>query len=205
MCIEAHKKVITDIEALRDEALFKVVFSRYAGDLYKKATQYIDKDDAKDLVQELMIELWNKRTSILGNKEGCIRGYVFIRLKYKILDYYSKQSERVLWEEALPELMKISTTLPHESLVLKELHSIIESTVKEMRPSELEVFQLRWEQQLSVSDTAKALGISNKSVMNRFTTAMNKVRIRTLEYYNENPTTEYQLTLLALIFSQVMK
>lgn len=205
MCADIHKKEITDIEALRNKTLFKIVFSRYAGELYQKATQYLNGDDAKDLVQELMIEVWNKRLSITGNAEGSIRGYIFLRLKYRILDYFSKQSEYVLWEEALPELIKISTTLPHDSILLKELQSIIENTTKEMSPSESAVFKLRWEEQLSVLDTANALGISKKSVMNRFASAMKQVRTQTFEYYKENPTTEYQLTLLALIFSQLVK
>lgn len=205
MCIDIDKKDITDIEALRNESLFNVVFSRYAGDLYIKAAQYLNQDDAKDLAQELLIEIWNKRMSIIGNSEGSIRGYISIRLKYKILDHYSKQSERVLWEEALPELMEMATNTTHETTLQKELYAIIEETTHEMNPSELAVFRLRWEQQLSVLETANTLGISKKSVMNRFASAMKKIRTQTVGYYNESPVAEYQLTVLTLVLSQLMK
>ncbi len=164
----------------------------------------MNKDDAQDIVQELMIETWNKRDSLTGGAGGCLQNYLFIRLKYKILDFYSKKPKQVLWEEALPELIHLSANYAHEETLLKELERIIACTIREMRPSEREVFRLRWEQQLSVQETAKSLDISPKSVMNRFATAMKMVRENVLEYYNEEPATEYQLSLLMLIIAKII-
>lgn len=197
-------KGITDIEALRNKSQFQIIFTRYAGRLYKTATQYMNREDAQDIVQELMMETWNRRDSLTGNTDGCLQNYLFIRLKYKILDFYSKKPERVLWEEALPELMHLSTNHTYEKTILEELERIIACTIREMRPSERKVFQLRWEQQLSVQETAKSLDISPKSVVNRFATAMKMVRENVLEYYNEEPAAEYQLVLLMLIATKII-
>lgn len=197
-------KDITDIEALCNKSRFQIIFTRYTGHLYKTAAQYMNREDAQDIVQELMIETWNKRDSLTGNADGCLQNYLFIRLRYKILDFYSKKSEHVLWEEALPELIHLSTNYAHEETILKELERIIACTVQEMRPSEREVFRLRWEQQLSVQETAKYLDISSKSVVNRFAAAMKMVRENVSEYYNEEPAVEYQLTILMLIFAKII-
>lgn len=154
------------------------------------------KEDAEDIVQELMIETWNKRESLTGNADGSLQNYLFIRLKYKILDYYSKKPEQVLWDEALPELIHLSTNDVHQETILNELKQIISSTIQEMRPSEREVFLLRWEQQLSVQKTAKKLNISPKSTVNRFAIAMKMIRKNILKYY---ASAEYQLILLLLV------
>ncbi len=197
-------KSISDIEALQDKSQFQLIFQRYAGSLYKTATRYVNKDDAKDVVQDLMIETWNKRAVLTGNAAGSIKNYLFIRLKFRILDFFSRKPEHILWEEALPELVQLSMNEVYDNTMMNELEQIIAATMREMKPSELEVFRLRWEQQLSVQDTAAMLRISSKSVINRFSTAMKSVRENVVEYYNEEPVAEYQLTLLILIFASAL-
>lgn len=177
---------ISDREALQNKSQFQLIFQRYAGNLYKTATHYVNRDDAKDIVQDLMIETWNKRDTLTGNAAGSIKNYLFIRLKFRILDFYSKKPEHILWEETLPELVQLSMSNVYDKTILKELEQIIADSMREMKPSELEVFSLRWEQQLSVQDTAHALGISSKSVINRFSSAMKTVRENVMEYYNDN-------------------
>lgn len=197
-------KSITDIEALGKKSQFQIIFTRYAGRLYKTASQYMNKEDAEDIVQELMIETWNKRNSLRGNADGSLQNYLFIRLKYKILDFYSKKTEQVLWEEALPELIYLSADYIHEKTITKELEKVIANTILEMRPSEREVFLLRWEQQFSVQETAKSLGISSKSVINRFASAIKIVRGNVSKYYNDELTVEYQFILLLLILAKIV-
>lgn len=195
---------VSDLEALQNKSQFQVIFKRYAGDLYKTAARYVSKDDANDIVQELMIETWNKRDTLTGNADGCIKNYLFIRLKFRVLDFYSKKPEHVLWEEALPELVQLSMNDTYDKTILLELEQIITSSMNEMKPSELEVFRLRWEQQLSVQDTADILSISSKSVINRFSAAMKTVRENVIDYYNDEPIAEYQLTILVLFFSRII-
>lgn len=179
-------KSISDMEALQNKSQFQLIFQRYAGNLYKTATHYVNRDDAKDIVQDLMIETWNKRDTLTGNAAGSIKNYLFIRLKFRILDFYSKKPEHILWEEALPELVQLSMSNAYDKTILKELEQIIADSMREMKPSELDVFSLRWEQQLSVQDTAHTLGITSKSVINRFSSAMKTVRENVMEYYNDD-------------------
>jgi RNA polymerase sigma-70 factor (ECF subfamily) len=179
-------KSISDREALQNKSQFQLIFQRYAGNLYKTATHYVNRDDAKDIVQDLMIETWNKRDTLTGNAAGSIKNYLFIRLKFRILDFYSKKPEHILWEEALPELVQLSMSNAYDKTILKELEQIIVDSMREMKPSELDVFSLRWEQQLSVQDTAHTLGITSKSVINRFSSAMKTVRENVMEYYNDD-------------------
>jgi|SRR5690554_2033770 len=194
-----NKKDITDIEALRSRSQFKIVFDRYATSLYLSASKHVGKDNAEDIVQELMIETWKKRENIKGNSEGSIKNYLFIRLKFKIIDFFSQKPDHILWEDALPEIIQLSMNEEHDTTLLNELNKIISDSMDEMTPSELIVFKLRWEKQLSVKDTSKVLSVSSKSVMNRFSTAMKTVRQNVSSYYNEDSVAGYQLTIIALI------
>jgi RNA polymerase sigma-70 factor (ECF subfamily) len=190
-------KNISDMEALQNKSQFRLIFQRYAGDLYKTATHYVNRDDAKDIVQDLMIETWNKRDTLTGNAAGSIKSYLFIRLKFRILDFFSQKPEHILWEEALPELVQLSMSNVFDKTILKELEQIISDSMREMKPSELEVFRLRWEQQLSVQDTAQTLGISSKSVINRFSSALKIVRENVIEYYNDEPLADTTIPFFA--------
>jgi RNA polymerase sigma-70 factor (ECF subfamily) len=193
---------LSDIEAAKQEGTFEILFKRYSARLYRTATRHLGIDDAKDIVQELMIEAWNKRFTLRGNAEGSLKNYLFIRLKFMIIDHYSRKPEQVLWEEALPELMAMTENLVDEQVIVQELEQIITDTLQEMSPAERHVFSLRWKQQLSVTETAKVLQISPKSVMNRFNLALNIVRNNIKKYYHEEEVaTKYQLVLLMIFLS----
>lgn len=182
---------ITDIEALSDQIRFQVIFSRYAKRLYHSATRYVNTDDAQDIVQELMIEVWDKRDSLTGNDKGSLNNYLHMRLKFKVFDHYKKKPDQVYWDDALPEIMGLATNHVYEKTRMKELNRVVAKTMSEMRPSEREVFRLRWAEQFTVQETATSLGISSKSVMNRLSNALKQVREKVFEYYNEEPIPEY--------------
>ncbi|MDD4438512.1 MAG: sigma-70 family RNA polymerase sigma factor [Tissierellia bacterium] len=192
---------LTDLEALQSKEQFKLIFQRHAGKLYNKATYYVDKDDAKDIVQDLMVETWNKRFSIRGNEKGSIENYLFIRLKFMILDFYGKKPKNVLLEDALPELIKLSLNNTYDFSIVNELKKIIEESMNEMKPSEVEAFKLRFLKQYSVEETAKSLGVAPKTVINRLSESMKTVRKNVIEYYGEESATGYTVSLLLILIT----
>lgn len=182
---------------------FSNIFHRYWDDLYTLAVQYVKEDDAKDVVQELMIEAWSKHDSLHTDESGSLRGYLFSLLKYRIIDFVNARPNHVFWNDLIPQMAALVESHDlFEDTTVKELQDIINETLAQLRPSELNVFRLRWEQNYSVDDTAKALGISRQSVMNRFNLALKAVRNNINGYYKGEVAAKYQSLLLMLFLSR---
>jgi RNA polymerase sigma-70 factor (ECF subfamily) len=76
-----------------DPIAFAHFFERYWEDLYTVAFRHLrEEDQAKDLVQEVFIHIWEKR-SLVSTEYSDIKFYFHKALKNKILNYYA--SERV--------------------------------------------------------------------------------------------------------------
>ncbi|KAA2240182.1 RNA polymerase sigma factor [Chitinophaga agrisoli] len=77
-----HSTDISIVAAFKkgSEQAFTELFHNYSSWLYGEALFYCqDKDDAKDLVQEVFANLWEKRASIDASKD--IRKFLFISLR----------------------------------------------------------------------------------------------------------------------------
>jgi RNA polymerase sigma-70 factor (ECF subfamily) len=77
-----HAKQISDDELLQsikrdDVAAFEILYDKYWKALYLKACQRVDKDEAKDIVQEVMLTLWNRRQKIFVKEDGELGRYLY--------------------------------------------------------------------------------------------------------------------------------
>src|SRR5690606_36086766 len=85
-----------------DKNAFTELYERFHNILYSYANKKIaDKEEARDIVQDILLNLWNKRSSILI--KGSLKSYLFTSVRNKILDLIThKQVE----EKYLDNLQK---------------------------------------------------------------------------------------------------
>jgi RNA polymerase sigma-70 factor (ECF subfamily) len=185
-----------------DAASFRTLFDRYWDSLYALSVKFVGENDAKDVVQELMIEVWKKHQTLHTDKNGSLKGYLFSLLKYRIIDFVNARPNHLFWDDIVPQMTALIDRQDlFEEAVVRELQQIIDQTLSELRPSELDVFRLRWEQNLSVDITAHILGISSQSVMNRLHNALKTIRGNVYAYYEDEMSAKYQLVLLMFFLS----
>ena len=87
-CLEGVIMLInlSDKELLlhKDDRAFRILYDRYWQVLYKKAIARLrNEDDAKDILQEIFISIWNNRQQI--EFEETLAPYIFTALKYSII------------------------------------------------------------------------------------------------------------------------
>ena len=169
------------LQAIRqgDSAAFKVLYDRYWQRLYLKACQRVDKSEAKDIVQEIMTTLWRRRNDIFTFEDGEIGRYLFTAVKYRIISHYAYGAEEIpntgLFD--MPEMAAAAGTVGGGSaLEAKEFSEFIESEIRQLPPRMQEVFRLSREEDLSITDIAKRLGVSEQTVKNQLTEALRRLR-----------------------------
>lgn len=142
-----------------------------------------DPDEAYDLVQELFIELWDKRA--VFPPDSISIGWLKKRLWYKLLTHFRTQGFR---QQQLADF-RVFLESEHEvyreqdwqdSLIYeKEFNAIMEAialVVTQMPERMQQIYLLNKEQHFSVQEIAERLGISPHTVRYHLQEAMKRLR-----------------------------
>lgn len=154
-----------------DTNAFEVLYDRYWKALYLKACQRVDKDEAKDIVQEVMMSLWRRRKAIKANKDGDLAGYLFTAVKYRVISHYAFNTAEIKKTELFEEL-----DYHTDALETKELKAIIESAVSRLPARMQQIFRMSREADYSIADIARMLDLSEQTVKNQLTEALKRLR-----------------------------
>lgn len=171
----AGDRLLLQQAANGDQLAFRVIYEKYWEDLFQaayKRTRHAD--DARDLVQELFISLWNNAGQL--NKEIDLGAYLYVALRNKIFNYFEKKAVRLSYLLAQPFQPVESEDAIFSSIRTREIKACVAEAVAAMPPKMKEIYQLSREQQLSVGEIARLLGIAPQTVKNQLHTALDRIR-----------------------------
>ena len=180
---------LTDPELLAqiqsgDEDGFRALFDRYWHLLWRLAMKKTgDEGEAEDMVQELFIEIWQRRQSILLTTP--LRTYLISCLYLKIFKYFRKKGFRERHYENFKRFVQqapaVETTVEFENEYGK-LQDIIAQTVSMMPQQMKTVFSLKHYGGYTTADIAEELNISTETVKTHLKHAMSRLRKAGAEY-----------------------
>jgi RNA polymerase sigma-70 factor (ECF subfamily) len=156
-----------------DTSPFKVLYDRYWERLYLKACQRVDKDAAKDMVQEVMTTLWRRRKDVVTFEDGDLGRYLFTAIKYRVISHYAYSAGEIRNSDLFD--MITAPTEPN-SLETKELSELIETEINRLPARMQQVFRMSREDDLSIADIANRLNLSEQTVKNQLTEALKRLR-----------------------------
>ncbi|ATL46611.1 RNA polymerase subunit sigma-24 [Chitinophaga caeni] len=156
-----------------DTAAFELLYDKYWKTLYIKACQRVDQDEAKDIIQEVMISFWNRRHKVEIKEEGDIAKYLYTAVKYRVISHYAFQAKEI---KKIDYLEVLSGELNHETVETKELKASIEAAISRLPTRMQQVFRMSREEDLSIADIAKQLNLSEQTVKNQLTEALKRLR-----------------------------
>lgn len=173
-----HEKPISDGELLQslkgdDTTAFEILYDRYWKVLYLKACQRVGKDEAKDLVQEVMISLWRRRKNISADKDGDLGRYLFTAVKYRVISHYAFSAVEIKKAAIFDVLEDMENT---DALETKELKALIESAVSRLPSRMQQIFRMSREDDYSIAEIAKTLNLSEQTVKNQLSEALKRLR-----------------------------
>lgn len=161
-----------------DNEAFTVLFERFFPILLIHALHKLnDSQDAKDIVQETFITLYQKKDSI--NIKKNFSGYVYRILKNKILNFISKKNVRANYQELIEQesAFDFSEHNDVDSYVFEnELKKQIEEGIDLLPEKMRVVFEMSRFEHLSHKEIADQLNISDKTVKRQIVNALKIIR-----------------------------
>ncbi|MBB2144861.1 RNA polymerase sigma-70 factor [Pedobacter sp. LMG 31464] len=164
---------LLDLLKSGDEAAFNEIYKRNWAYLYDSACRVLgDQDAAKDILQEIFVWFWNHREQI---NTKTIQGYLYVAVKYKVANYIRNGKVKESFYTRV-KAANIGAVFNDTSIEVNELIKFINEFTNDLSPRCKEVFQLSRFENLSHKEIAIKLGISEKTIENQITLALNKLR-----------------------------
>lgn len=165
----------------KQEAAFEVVFSLYYPRMVYFAKEYVSYNDAKNLVQDAFISLWDKNPKFMN--EAQLQSYLYTNVKNNCLMYlrHEKVKKNYAEKTVAKKQNQVYTTalgqIDTSVMVFHEIEAIIEKTLAGLPSRCREVFTLSRLEGKKNREVAGALNISVKSVEAQITKALKVFRV----------------------------
>jgi len=167
-----------------DRPAFMLLYDRYWDSLYSFVfVRTRDKEIAEEILQNLWIKILENTDTIQTDDSESAKGYLLRHLHYRILDFFNSYKKAPptlsIDEFDIPSELEISDTDYFEILEENEINtllSMIDEVVAQLPSTEQQVYDMRIRKNMSVNETAEALGLSNKTVSNKLSKALGEIR-----------------------------
>jgi RNA polymerase sigma-70 factor (ECF subfamily) len=194
-----HQQPFSDAELLQsikgdDTSAFKTLYDRYWEALYLKACRRVDKDEAKDMVQEVMTTLWRRRKEIVAHEDGNISRYLHTAVKYRVISHYAHTNTEIRNSGLFEVLSGHAFT---NALETKELSEFLEKEINNLPSRMQQIFRMSREDDFSIADIARKLDLSEQTIKNQLTEALKRIR----ESVKSRDSSEWTFILFLLYYS----
>jgi RNA polymerase sigma-70 factor (family 1) len=163
-----------DLPAADDNVTYELIFENHAKALWAEAYRLLkDSQEAKDMVQDLIIEIWEKRS--LSNVQTNVRSYLFQSLRYKCYRYIKTKDSEEMKKNAWSFCQDISTKA--ESNIEKdELKRSISAAIQTLPVQSSTVFTQVFIEGRKRKEVALDMGLSINTINVHIHTACKKLQ-----------------------------
>lgn len=146
-----------------DELAFENLYLRYWEKMFYFAIQKTgDIMDAENVVQDVFISLWNRRSSLNITSE--LSHYLIVSVKYRIIKLFEKQRNQRLHEEQSLAAYDILDDSTQQYLNFEELRSRLEEFICKLPEKSAVIYRMSRQEDVSHKEIALKLGISEDAV-----------------------------------------
>ena len=157
-----------------DKSAFDQIYHRTWEALYVSAYVLVkDEDVAKDLVQEIYIDLWCKRSK---KEIKHVQTYLKQAVRFKVIDRFRKAGAHF---ESLENFVdKLTDSEESDSKILqKEYAAIIDEWMAKLPKKRREIFRLQFEEGKTTKEISIALDLSIKTIQNQIITSKSSLKL----------------------------
>lgn len=152
---------------------FDALYEKYWQGVYTSVFKRLQNpDQAKDITQDVFLQLWLKREYTQIDNLGA---YLFTAAKNMVFNWMEKERRYTPASELLLQLITAQDQTDAE-LLRKEFILAYEALITSLTASQQQIFRLRYQQDLSTSQIAAQLEISRKTVQNQLGKAVTQLR-----------------------------
>lgn len=162
-----------------DLKAYGVLFRRYYPMLCAYATRFVELKDAEEIVQDVMLWLWETRET--QNFDTSLNQYLFKTVYHRsinrIVKYQSQLRADTLFYENMQEMLQDT-----DFYQLEELQSKIKEAIDALPPAYREAFMMHRFDNKSYKEIAELLQVSPKTVDYRIQQALKQLRVALKDY-----------------------
>lgn len=169
-----------------DKKVFKDIFDNYYQPLCHLSNYYLeDKDEAKGVVQDAFVKLWEVRHEL--NPDSNLQNFLFTLVKNNCLNILKRRQILLKHHENIRETeiryqYESLSRINDDYLEFKELKEKIDVAVKNLPEHCRVVFEMSRFKEMKNREIAEKLGISQKAVEARMTKALKILRKELKDY-----------------------
>lgn len=166
-----------------DQKAFEELYHRYWPEVYTMIFRRVgDREVAKDIVQDIFTNLWSYRDRIIA--ERSLAPWLSAIAKKQAISWYRKQistkQREHLYQENETQVSHATTDLE-----AKELQEIIDKEIEKMPANMQQSFRLSRYEQKSIREIAEELSLSEQTVRNNISMALERLRLQARKFYSE--------------------
>lgn len=179
-----------------DRLAFSRLYQLYAAELCRYGSRLVpDKEQVRDAVQDLFVNLWNSRQN-LGDIQS-VRSYLYASLRREVLKHYKQQfisdGELEHWEAAITSSPEYPLT---ESQQLGVIRHKLQLEIEKLPVRQREAIFLRFYSELEFSEIAAIMEISVRAVY--------KLMYKAIDTLQKNLPVTLPLLLSLLLFALLL-
>lgn len=160
-----------------DYMAFSEIYDRYKSLLYTHIFKRIgDREETKDILQELFSLLWYKRVEL--NLNNSLSGYLYKSVRNRMLNVIAHKKVQSSYVESLQYVFEQGTCTTDFLLRENELMSVIDREIAALPSKMRAVFELSRKENLSHKEIASQLGISEMTVKKHVNNALKVLRAK---------------------------
>ncbi len=173
---------LSDVELIAllkegDKGAFAAIFDQYKSLLFSHVYKKIrDREEAKDIVQEVFASLWAKRAQI--NDQSNLGGYLMLAVRHKVLDLVGHKHVEERYFSSLSDFATAQNNNADHRVRENQLRLLIEKEIEALPSKMREIFLMSRVGQLSHKEIAGQLNISEQTVTTQIKRALRVLRVK---------------------------
>ncbi len=160
-----------------DHQAYASIYERYKFLLYTHAYKKLqDREEARDVVQEVFAMLWNKRENI--NPQSNLAGYLYTTLRNTILNLFARKEVQTRYTDSMATYYANEYAPTDHRIRSQQLAEMIDREIAALPTKMQEVFVLSRKAHLNRKEISMQLGISEATVDRQIANALKILRTR---------------------------
>lgn len=161
-----------------DEQTFDSIYKEYYRGLCAFASQYVAEDDCEEVVQDVMMWLWENRSALEPGMS--LKSLLFTIVKNKCLNNITHAQIKQQVHEKL--YFRFQQEFENPDFYLGELMTLASKAIRELPDDYREAFEMNRFDNLTYNEIAEKAGVSPKTIAYRISQSLKILRVELKDY-----------------------
>ena len=161
-----------------DEQAFDTVYKQYYRGLCAFASQYVTVPESEEIVQDVMMWLWENRKSLVADMS--LKSLLFTIVRNKCLNTISHIQVKQQVHERL--YAKFQEQFENPDFYIGELMALASKAIRELPDEYRKAFEMNRFEEMTYNEIAERTGVSPKTIAYRISQALKILRTELKDY-----------------------